>query len=191
MSFHDTASTDLAPRDRILQAAHALFYGEGIRATGIDRIIAAAQVTKVTFYRQFPSKDDLIRAYLAYRHERWMGWLQASLAARRAQGASPAQALLATLEEWFSRDDFRGCAFLNSTAELGGSAPDILAIVRAHKDDMAATFEGLLQARAGRPAQARALAVAVDGAILHAQMGVPVATVLDSLKTLVQPVLGD
>mgnify|MGYP000526508498 CR=1 FL=1 len=51
-------------RERILHTAHALFYREGIRATGIDRITGEAHVTKVTFYRQFPSKHDLVAAYL-------------------------------------------------------------------------------------------------------------------------------
>ena len=189
-------AADLPPRERILHAAHALFYGEGIRATGIDKVIAEAQVSKVTFYRQFASKDELVRAYLAYRHDLWMGWLRASLAAHRSQGKAPdqpVQALLATMGAWFGRADFRGCAFLNAAAELGGSAPDILATVRAHKQEMAEAFEGLLPAGrkpAVRAAQAQALALAVDGAIVQAQMGVPVATVLKQLGALIQPLWG-
>jgi len=62
----------LPPRERILVAAHALFYGEGIRATGVDKIIERSSVSKVTFYRQYASKDDLIRAYLDYRHKKWI-----------------------------------------------------------------------------------------------------------------------
>src|SRR6185436_2086359 len=69
-----------SPYDRILQAAHDLFYRDGIRATGIDRVIAESGVAKLTFYRQFASKDDLILAFLDYRHERWMAWFTAALA---------------------------------------------------------------------------------------------------------------
>ena len=54
------------PRERILLAAHDLFYRDGVRATGIDRVIAESGVAKVTFYRQFQSKDDLILAFLDF-----------------------------------------------------------------------------------------------------------------------------
>ena len=64
----------LPARQRILLTAHDLFYQEGIRATGIDRIIKESGVTKVTFYRHFPSKNDLITAFLAYRHQQWLTW---------------------------------------------------------------------------------------------------------------------
>lgn len=188
MNALDAPPAQRPPRERILLVAHDLFYGEGIRATGIDRIIEKSKVAKVTFYRQFPSKDDLVRAYLAYRHERWMSWLRSSLERHRARGVSPMNTLLATFEEWFGCDDFRGCAFLNSTAELGASAPDILEAVRQHKDDMAALFESLLPKAAGRALKARALAVAVDGAILHAQMAMPLASVLQALRALIHPI---
>src|SRR6218665_2250806 len=67
-------TTDLPARDRILVTAHQLFYRDGIRATGIDRIIAESGVAKLTFYRHFPSKDDLVLAFLDYRHDRWLAW---------------------------------------------------------------------------------------------------------------------
>ena len=66
-------------RERILLAAHDLFYLDGIRATGIDRVIAESGVTKVTFYRHFPSKNDLICEFLEYRHRRWMAWFTDAL----------------------------------------------------------------------------------------------------------------
>jgi AcrR family transcriptional regulator len=65
---HGVGIGDLSARDRILRTAHDLFYADGLRATGIDRVIAEAGVTKVTFYRHFPSKNDLILAYLNLRH---------------------------------------------------------------------------------------------------------------------------
>src|SRR5450830_802403 len=136
----------LPARERILLATHELFYREGLRATGVDRVIAAAGVTKVTFYRHFPAKDELIRAFLAYRHERWMGWFQAALARHQAaQSATerqrqPLQPLAAALGEWLREPGFRGCAFINAVAELGG---------------------GL----------AEAAGLAVDGAIVRAQTG--------------------
>ncbi|MES2944350.1 MAG: TetR/AcrR family transcriptional regulator, partial [Pseudomonadota bacterium] len=123
----------LPPRERILVAAHALFYSEGIRATGVDRIIEQSSVSKVTFYRQYASKDDLIRAYLDYRHGRWISWFRNSLADKTSAGSSAADALVATLRGWFIQPDFRGCAFLNAAVELGSSAPEILKTVCSHK----------------------------------------------------------
>ena len=70
-------------RDRILRTAHDLFYRDGIRATGIDRVIAESGVAKLTFYRHFPSKNDLIRAYLDYRHQRWRANASANQASQR------------------------------------------------------------------------------------------------------------
>ena len=80
------SNSDLPARERILRKAHDLFYAEGLRATGIDRVIAEAGVTKVTFYRHFPSKNDLILTYLNLRHERWMKWFTEAL--ERHGGAS-------------------------------------------------------------------------------------------------------
>lgn len=163
-------------------AAHALFYGEGIRATGVDKIIERSSVSKVTFYRQYASKDDLIRAYLDYRHEKWMAWFRNSLNEASDAGASALEALVTTLGNWFSQPDFRGCAFLNAAAELGSSDPEILATVRRHKQEMACVLEHLFAGGAGMAGSA--LSLVVDGAIVHAQMGHSVDAVMEDLKAV-------
>lgn len=155
----------LSARERLLLTAHRLFYQNGIRATGIDRIIAEAKVTKVTFYRHFPSKNDLVREFLDYRHERWMTWFGDAL---RRHGDNP-DALVPALAEWFGREDFRGCAFINSLGELGGEYPDIVTITRRHKQDMTALIQRLLTPAKGRKQLAEAIALVVDGAIVRAQ----------------------
>ena len=152
-------------RDRILQAAHDLFYREGIRATGIDRVIAQAGVTKVTFYRQFPSKDELILEFLEFRHERWMRWFKEALA---RHGGTPA-AVVPALREWLGGPHYRGCAFINSVGELGPALPGVVDAARRHKADMTEAVAGLLPAGRGRAALARAIALAIDGAIVQAQ----------------------
>lgn len=184
-----TVSLDLSPRERILVAAHSLFYRDGIRATGIDRVIEHAMVTKVTFYRQYPSKDDLVRAYLAYRHEHWIAWLRAALQTHRESGATLGKAVAAAFESWWHRPDYRGCAFLNAAAEFGTSDPGILEIVREHKAEMTAVLEQLLPRGPGRARKARALTLAIDGAIVHAQMGTPVGSVVDTLTALIDAVM--
>lgn len=162
------AQEKLSARDRILLTAHQLFYQEGIRATGIDRIIGESGVTKVTFYRHFPSKNDLIFAYLEYRHRRWMDWFVDAL--QRHGGAERGvSALASALAEWLRDPGFRGCAFINSVSELGGTLPEVLEITRKHKQEMTAAIAGLLPSGRQREQQARAIALAVDGAIIHAQ----------------------
>jgi len=182
MSTHDSAEkTPSAARARILSTAHDLFYRDGIRATGIDRVIADAGVTKVTFYRHFPSKNDLVLAFLEHRHDRWMAWFQGALDRHRDLGP---QALVPSLGEWFTDPAFRGCAFLNSVAEVGGSMPEVREIARTHKEDMVQTIAGLLPASATREEDARAIGVAVDGAMLHAQFG-DAATALAPLERVI------
>lgn len=162
MAFQNKAGA-LPARERILAAAHELFYRDGFRATGIDRIIAEASVTKVTFYRHFPSKHDLIRAFLGYRHEIWMHWF---LDALERHGGN-LDALVPALHEWFQNPGFRGCAFINAVSELGGEFPDVTEITRRHKADMAAAIANLLPPRGKQ--FAGPIAVVVDGAIVGAQ----------------------
>jgi AcrR family transcriptional regulator len=171
----------LPARDRILQTAHDLFYSEGVRATGIDRIIAESGVAKLTFYRHFPSKNDLVLAFLDYRHQRWMAWFHESLA---RHGGTPL-ALVQAMAEWFASPGFRGCAFLNTSGELGGAVPEVLAITRRHKDDVVAAIEALLPRRKGRHADALALCVAMDGAIVRAAFDADAALALRALRTVV------
>ena len=176
-------TSTLPARERILLTAHDLFYRDGIRATGVDRLIAASGVAKLTFYRHFASKDELIRAFLAYRHERWMAWL---LEALQRHGATPAGGLaplIGALAEWFADPLFRGCAFINTVAEVGASLPDTVVIAQKHKRDMAEVIATLLKPGSQREAIAQAVAVAVDGAIVRAQME-GAAPALDSLRVL-------
>lgn len=163
--------TDLAPRDRILLTAHDLFYRDGVRATGIDKVIAQAKVTKVTFYRNFPSKNDLICAYLDYRHTRWMSWFVDALARHRALKEQGLLVLVPVLEEWFRNPAYRGCAFINGVAELGVSVPGVIEISARHKQDMQQAIASLLPPESPkREALANAAALAVDGAIFKAQL---------------------
>jgi AcrR family transcriptional regulator len=168
-------------------AAHALFYGEGIRATGVDRVIDRASVSKVTFYRQYASKDDLIRAYLDYRHGLWIAWFEKSLVRETEAGRSAPDALAATLGSWFARPDFRGCAFLNAAAELGSSDPSILETVRQHKRAMSSVLNGHFGAHSAKMGEMAALLV--DGAIVHAQMGRSIDEVIDALGASIEAML--
>lgn len=173
----------LPARERILVTAHALFYRDGIRATGVDRLIAESGVAKLTFYRHFPSRDDLVRAFLDYRHERWMAWLVDALGRHGARPGGGLAPLVAALAEWFADPAFRGCAFINAVAEVGGSLPDAVAIARRHKQEMTDVLADLLPTGPHQHEAAHAVAVAVDGAIVQAQMAGGAAA-LAALKQL-------
>src|SRR3954464_3369079 len=105
-------------RERILDTAYELFSRHGTRAVGVDRIIAECGIAKMTLYRNFPSKDELILAFLDRRAQRWTHeWLQCEA----GRGGSPAQCLLAvfdTFDGWFRQADFEGCSFINVMLEV-------------------------------------------------------------------------
>lgn len=166
-----TEAPALSARERILRTAHDLFYRDGIRATGVDRLIAESGVAKLTFYRHFASKDDLVRAFLDYRHARWMAWFVDALGRHGAHAGRGLPALADALAEWFRDPDFRGCAFINSVVEVGASVQGAMEIARRHKEEMEQVIGELLPQGDGRAARARAVAVAVDGAVVRAQMG--------------------
>jgi len=109
-----------AARDRILETADNLFYAHGLHAVGIDRIITEAGVTRVTFYRHFASKDELVGAYLSQRG----GRLRSRVAEASEAHAFDPRGLLTFLAASLVHDsespDFRGCEFVNAAAEITG-----------------------------------------------------------------------
>ena len=171
----------LPARDRILQTAHDLFYRHGIRATGIDRVIAESNVSKVTFYRHFPSKNDLILAYLEYRHQRWLAWFKEAL----ERYGHDIHALAPALAEWFRNIDFRGCTFINTVGELGNDLPAVIDATRRHKEDMTAVISDLMLPRANREELAKTLAVAIDGTIVRTQYDPTPENALHALTQIV------
>jgi len=108
-----------AARERILETAYDLFSRSGTRAVGVDTIIAQSGVAKMTLYRNFASKDDLILEFLRQRDERWTrAWLQAEVAERAERPGDRMLAIFDVFGEWFEREDFEGCAFINVMLEL-------------------------------------------------------------------------
>ena len=114
---HARAKTSEARR-RILETADRLFYQEGLRAVGIDRIIAEASVAKMTLYTHFSSKDDLILAVLMHREECVSEFFRSAMERHVLKAKSPLRAFFAALKEWFESPGFRGCAFQNAAIEL-------------------------------------------------------------------------
>jgi AcrR family transcriptional regulator len=106
-------------RERVSRAAYELFSREGVRAVGVDAVIARAGTAKMTLYRNFPSKDDLILDFLRRREQLWTReWLEAE---SQRRGESPREQLLAIFDvfsEWFGQPDFDGCSFLTTMIEI-------------------------------------------------------------------------
>ncbi|MBG6216250.1 AcrR family transcriptional regulator [Arthrobacter sp. CAN_A6] len=111
-------------RERILAASYDLFLFRGVRAVGVNEIISTACVAKATFYTHFPSKEDLILAFLERRKQLFtIGYLAAESERR---GTTPREQLLAIFEifdEWFHTPDFTGCPYINALLEAGSGHP--------------------------------------------------------------------
>ncbi len=116
-------SAQLAPasvkaRDRILSAAYDLFARHGIRAVGIDAIIEHSGVARMTLYRHFSSKDDLVLAFLERRDALWsVAWLQAEVERHAKKPVERLLAVFDVISEWFNADNFEGCSFINVMLE--------------------------------------------------------------------------
>ncbi len=155
-----------AARERILETAFRLFYAKGLRAVGVDTIIAESGVAKATFYRHFPAKDDLVVAYLEKVDGIWTGQLHA---AAEAAGPDPADQLVGlfdALDTASRRDGYRGCAFINAAAESApGTSPHERTVV--HKQQVLAWIGELARAAGAEQPErlARSPALLLDGAL--------------------------
>jgi AcrR family transcriptional regulator len=106
-------------RERILAAAYELFARHGIRAVGVDTIIRKSGVAKMTLYRHFPSKDDLVLAFLRRREDLWTrAWLQEEVSRRETEPGKQLLAVFDVFDGWFRKEDFEGCSFINVLLEL-------------------------------------------------------------------------
>jgi AcrR family transcriptional regulator len=106
-------------RERILDTAYDLFSRHGIRAVGVDRIIATSGVAKMSLYRHFHSKDSLVLAFLQEREKRWtMEWLHTEASRRADDGPGRMLAIFDVFDEWFRQPDFEGCSFINVLLEF-------------------------------------------------------------------------
>jgi AcrR family transcriptional regulator len=132
----------LSARERILATAYDLFSRHGIRAVGVDRIIATSGVAKMSLYRHFHSKEALVLAFLQEREQRWtMEWLHTEASSRAADGAGRLLAIFDVFDVWFRQPDFEGCSFINVLLEFGEPEHPIRRATTAHL----ATIRGLVR----------------------------------------------
>lgn len=160
------ATTQPSARERILATAFRLFYAHGPRGAGVDTVIAESGVAKATLYKYFPSKDDLVLAYLDQVDQTWFGQLRA---AARDAGPDPADSLVGLFDALASacrRDGYHGCAFINTAAE-SASGSRVHARTVEHKAAVRAWVTDLArQAGAADPELlARQLTTLLDGGL--------------------------
>ena len=154
MASRTTPSGTSAARERLLRTASELFYREGIHAVGVDRIIAEAGVTRATFYRHFPSKEDLVEAYLGVED----ATIRDAFTRAREVTDEP-RALLGLVIDGLADDvarlPTRGCPCINAAAEYPDPASGVRQAVGEHREWFRGELEALLAAAgAGDPTTA-------------------------------------
>jgi AcrR family transcriptional regulator len=161
-----------AARERLLRTAAELFYAEGLHTVGVDRIVGAAGITRATFYRHFPGKEDLVVAYLRGVDD----------AVREYVGSPPADAaaavdqlnrLTAAIGGELCRPGFRGCAFINAAAEHPDPGDPVHRAVADHRSWLAGTVTHAFRT-AGHPEPeeaARRYMMLRDGAMVAGYLG--------------------
>jgi AcrR family transcriptional regulator len=113
-----TGARGASPRERLLDAASQLFSSQGIGPTGVDALIDAAGVAKATFYSYFPSKDDLIVAWLGDGRTRWLDRVRRRAKEIAGESVETIPAFFEAVAEWLEAENCRGCPYLNTAVEL-------------------------------------------------------------------------
>ena len=147
-----------------------MFYAEGTRAVGVERILEESGVGRASFYRHFESKDDLIVAVLRRRDTAWREWLATRVEALASSADAKPLAVFDALEERFGWQDFRGCAFINTIVETADPTSVAHDVANEHKVAVIGYLTGLLR-DSGHPAPeptAQALHLLMDGAVVTA-----------------------
>jgi AcrR family transcriptional regulator len=166
MTRGDTETRPSEARLRLLTTAIRIFYAEGIHSVGVDRIIAEAKVTRATFYRHFPSKEDLILAYLREVHQMDRGGVEAAIAAAPSP-VDPLLAIAGSIAQSIQSPGFRGCAFLNAAAEYPQTDHPVHREIIAHRQwflDTLTTLMAQVHEETADPA-ARHFVMLRDGAM--------------------------
>ncbi len=171
-----TAQRAPGAKVRILETANRLFYSEGIRTVGIDRLISESSVTKATFYKHYGSKDRLILLYIEARHTQEVADLEAIVEAN-PEPEDAIRAVMAAVAADVVRQGFRGDAFLNAAAEFSEERHPVRSVVLRHREWMTGFLVELLQDLGHRmPGDAADdLILARDGAMAGGYAGDPIA----------------
>jgi AcrR family transcriptional regulator len=157
-------------RDLLLEAAIRLFCRSGIGATSIDAVVAESGIARMTLYNHFGSKEGLVLAALQHEGSAWRAWFFTRLAEIGGKAEDRLIGVFDILAEWFERDDYFGCAFMNAILEARNQDEALLSITHAHKTQVLDQLRALAAA-AGAPEPddvAQQIDLLMDGAIVKA-----------------------
>ena len=159
-------------RDRIFAVARDMFYQRGIRAVGVESIVAAAGATKMSLYRSFPSKDDLVVAYLKERDAMYWRWWDGIMDEHAGDPRAQIVALVSSVAQRTSRVGYRGCPFTNAATEFPEAEHPGRAIAAENKRELRARLRNLAAAAGARDAAALGdqLFVLIEGAYASGQI---------------------
>lgn len=160
----ETQSRSARARDRALEIASRLFYSKGVRAVGMEEIVASSGIAKTTIYRHFPTKDDLIGAFLAAEDQEF--WEQWDEVTKGLDGSGALFALCAWIGSRVQRDEYRGCPQINVAAEFRNEAHPARIVARRHKDEMYRRLIDLCRQTGSESSEQTAMQIALlfDGA---------------------------
>lgn len=142
MATRTTATGESEPRERLLRTASDLFYREGIHSVGVDRLVGEADVTRATFYRHFPGKEDLVEAYLQAEDAYIRGMFAGVADIEDPQ--TRLELLIGGLAADIQSRHTRGCPFINASAEYPDAASPVRRTVTVHRAWFRGTLEQLL-----------------------------------------------
>lgn len=142
----------LRVHDRIMQAARDLFYKRGIRAVGVDTIACEAGTNKMSFYRCFASKDELIAEYLRGQEREALAWWDATVAAHAGDARAQIASLFDAQLTRACADDSRGCALANAAVEIAESGHPARPVVEGYKAELRRRFRELARGTGARDA---------------------------------------
>ena len=135
MSPAATLDDDTA-RTAVLRSADAVFYLRGVAGVGMADIRDDSGVSLRRLYGLYPSKSDLVAAWLTARHTTWMEWFEGATERLAGSGGEPLLATFEALAEWASSPGYRGCAFVNTAAETTEIDDTHRRIIAGHKEDL-------------------------------------------------------
>ncbi|MEJ0093940.1 MAG: TetR/AcrR family transcriptional regulator [Methylocella sp.] len=166
----ETSERDGELRKLLLEAAVRLFCRFGIGATSIDAVVAESGVARMTLYNHFGSKEGLVLAALQHEGAVWRAWFFARLAKIEGSAQDRLIGIFDVLAEWFVRDDYFGCAFMNAVLEARNQDEALRAITFAHKMRVLEQIRALAAAAGAiePDALAQQIDLLMDGAIVKA-----------------------
>lgn len=166
------SSTQISAKEQILITALKLFYLQGINNVAVDKIISDAGIAKMTFFKHFPTKKHLVLEVLKSRDEQFFKWLDSEVNKSASRSKKKLEVFIDLMGQWFATEDFRGCAFINTVAEMGKDGEDEKFLCVTYKEHLLKYLTELAKQDAYKsPGQLAELIMTVlDGATVRAQM---------------------